>query len=642
MDERKLNINAPLMSVRHSYATSQSLTKSKRKILEKQHTLQCNKSDMTLDQVTEPVAVPFNWEHIPGRCKGISVSKPQPPKEASITPTPSLPPGKFTNLAKVPFENECNVARKFSSLSCLSGSVIRIDCDDEKRGEKIRSSVNEDDDDDDNDDVYSDALEILSPTESFSMNCSVSGISGLDDLYANKCGTFSSDKKTQDLMMSRFLPAAKAMTIQPLQYSSRKQSVQVEQLRDVTKLVREEKKSFVDKPITDIIPYIDQFQEEEEDDSGDEIDDYDDSANISAKGCGLFSRFRASNSLFLLNQVPEMKMRNQFSSTNEVGKSNKSSYARSYSPAPAIKKAWDAINKSKSSSGDASLDMQDARKKWTSESNRFVYSGELKHSSFRRSTAAGSSFRSIHQPPFHGARLGDSKQSGKLKFSNQGHSSVQEVQSQGTEKSSNSRNLAIEKTLYIDSENTLKSSFSKSTSVDNTKRINTVVAALDKRDRKDIKSFKDMKQVQSVEETSDSEVLSSVDANSLTLSSMLYLKAKEDKAERLSTDQGSFDEEKNTNNLQMVVYDDSGKVLPPPLPKSPSESWLCHTLPLVSLNNSKLHSSQVSQFHAKSQGSNTSSRYTKWETVVKASNLRHDHVRNSQELTTYKPQHLKS
>ncbi|OIW00509.1 hypothetical protein TanjilG_24239 [Lupinus angustifolius] len=630
MDERKLDINAPLMSVRHSYATSQSLTKSKRKILEKQHHLQCNKSDMTLDQVTEPVAVPFNWEHIPGRCKGISVSESQPLKEPSVTLTPSLPPGKFTNLAKVPFEKGCNVARKFRSSSCLSGSVIRIDCDKEKQGEKIRPSVEEDDgDDDDDDDDYSDALETLSPTESFSMNCSVSG---LDDLYANNCGAFSSDKKTQDLMMSRFLPAAKAMTIQPLQYSSRKQSVQVEQLRDVTKLVREEKKSFVDKPITDIIPYIGQFQEEE-DNSDDETDDYEDSANISSKGCGLFSRFRASNSLCLLNQVPEMKMRNQFSSTNEVGKSNKSSYIRSYSPAPAIKKAWDAINKSKSSSGDASSDMQEARKKWTSGSNRFVYSSELKHSSFRRSTAAGSSFRSIHQPPSHGARLGDSKQSGKLKFPSQGHSSIQEVQSQGTKKSSNSRSLAIEKTLYIDSESTLKSSFSKSTSVDNTKRINTMVAALDKRDRKDIKSFQDMKQVQSVEENLDSEVLSSSETNSLTLSSMLHLKAKEDKAERLSTDQGSFDEDKNTDNLQMVVYDDSGKVLPPPLPKSPSESWLCHTLPLVSSKNSKLHSSQVSQFHAKRQGSNASSRYTKWETVVKASNLHHDHVRSSQVIT---------
>ncbi|CAL0325002.1 unnamed protein product [Lupinus luteus] len=633
MDERKLDINAPLMSVRHSYATSQSLTKSKRNILEKKHTLQCNKSDMTLDQVTEPVTVPFNWEHIPGRCKGISVSEPHASKEASITLTPCLPPGKSTNLAKVTFEKECNVARKFRSSNCLSGSVTKIDCDKEKQDEKIRSSVEEDDGDDD--DVYSDAVETLSPTESFSMNCSVSGVSGLDDLYANKCGTFSSDKKTQDLMMSRFLPAAKAMTIQPLQYSSRKQSVQVEQLRDVTKLVREEKKSFIEKPITDIIPFIDQFQEEEEDDSGDEIDDYDDSANISSKGCGLFSRFRASNSLCLLNQVPEMKMRNQFSSTNEVGKCNKSSYIRSYSPAPAIKKAWDAINKSKSSSDSLGLYTN-------SGSNRFVYSGELKHSSFRRSTAAGSSFRSIPQPPFHGPRLGDSKQSGKLKFPSQGHSSVQEVQSQGTKKSSNSRSLATEKTLYIDSESTLKSSFSESTSVDNTKRIYTVVAALDKRDRKDIKSLQDMKQVQAVEENLDSEVLSPVETNFSTLSSMLYLKAKEGKAERLSTDQGSFGEDKSTNNLQMVVYDDSGKVLPPPLPKSPSESWLCHTLPLVSSKNSKLHSSQVSQFHAKRQGSNTSSRYTKWETVVKASNLHHDNVRSSQELTIYKPQHSKS
>ncbi|XP_061367694.1 uncharacterized protein LOC133310732 [Gastrolobium bilobum] len=184
MDERKLNINAPLMSVRHSSGPSPSLTEAKRKILEKQQALPFYKSDTTLDQITEPVAVPFNWEHISGRPKGNGGSEPRPLEEASITPNPCLPPGKSTNVAKQPLEKECNVANKFRSSSksnSLSDSVSKIDCDKEGKDEKIKNM-----EEDDDDVFYSDALETLSPTESFSTNCSVSGVSSLDNLDANK------------------------------------------------------------------------------------------------------------------------------------------------------------------------------------------------------------------------------------------------------------------------------------------------------------------------------------------------------------------------------------------------------------------------------------------------------------------------
>ncbi|XP_061356411.1 uncharacterized protein LOC133300842 [Gastrolobium bilobum] len=664
MDERKLNINAPLMSVRRSSGPSPSLAEAKRKILEKQQALPYYKSDTTLDQITEPVAVPFNWEHIPGRPKGNGGSEPQPLEEASITPNPCLPPGMSTNVAKQPLEKECNVANKFRSSSksnSLSDSVSKIDCDKEGKDEKIKNV--EEDDDDDDDDVYSDALETLSPTESFSMNCSVSGVSGLDNLDASKSGISSTDKQTQDFMMSRFLPAAKAMTLKPPQYASRKQPLLTEQPRDVIKLVPQQKKSFVNRYITDIIPYSGECQEEEEE-SGDETDDY---ANISAKGCGLFPRLWDRNSLCLLNPMPESKMGNQFPmcSAYEVGKPNKNSNIRSYKPAPAIKKAWDAIHKSKSSSGAASPDMH-LRKKWTSESNRFTYSGELKQlsrlSSFRRSSgtvaaaAAGiSSFQRKPQSPFPGARLlGDSKhaesnQSGKLKFLSREHESIKEVLSQGAKKSSNSGSLTMEKTLHIDTASTVKLSCSNSSSIDSssighTQRIDTVVG---KERNSTVDSFQDMKYLQASEENLDSEVLSSMDANSSTLSSMLYLMAKEDKAERLTTDQeinqesmslqlvqSSFDEDAMINNQQIVVVEDSGKVgaeyalhpLPPPLPKSPSESWLCRALPLVSLKNPFLHSNQGTQSHSKRQSFNRSSSYTKWETIVKTSNLHHDHV----------------
>ncbi|KAL5175399.1 hypothetical protein HKD37_08G021611 [Glycine soja] len=620
MDERKLNIDAPLMSVRRSFGISPSLTEANKKILEKPQTLPHYKSDTALDQVTEPVAVPFNWEHIPGRPKDYDGSEPQPPTQASITPT--LPPGKSTNVAKQSLEKEPNVANNFRPSSISNSLREKIDCDKEHKDEKI-NKVEDNDDYDDDSDIYSDALETLSPTEPMSMNCSLSGVSGLDNVDENRCGTSSTDKQAHDFMMSRFLNAAKAMTIQPPQYASfrKQQPVLAEQPREFIKLVPEQKKSFVNRHITDIVPYTGQCQEEEEEEeSDDETNDY---ANNSAKGCGLFPRLCVRNSLCLLNPVPGTKMGNQFPlySAYEVVKPDKSSHIRSHRPAPAIKKAWDAINKSKlsSSSRAASPDKKDVRKKWTSESSRYNYSGELKQlgrlSPFRRSRAASagvSPFRSKPQPPFPGAKLlGDSEQadnnhSGKLKFPNRGHASIQEVLSQGAKKSYSFGSLSVEKTLYIDTASTVKSSCSSSRSLGS-----TIVVGKDRNSLVD--SFRDMKHLEALEENLDSQVLNSVDANSPTLSSMLHLMAKEDKAERLAADQeinqesmslqlvpSSFDKDAEINNQQIVVVDDSGKVdneyvlhpLAPPLPKSPSESWLCRALPLVSSKNSFPHSNQ--------------------------------------------------
>ncbi|KAL2343285.1 hypothetical protein Fmac_004570 [Flemingia macrophylla] len=658
MDERKLNINAPLLSVRRSYGTSPSLTEARRETLEKPQAVPQYKSDTTLDQVTEPVAVPFNWEHIPGKSKGYGGSDPfQPPTQPSITLTPTPPPGKSTNVAKQQLEKEPNFANNFRSPNISNSLSEKIDCDKEHQVGKINKVEQDDDYDDDDGDVYSDALETLSPSEPLSMNCSVSGVSGLDNLDANVGGTSSTDKQAHDFMMSRFLHAAQAMTIKPTQYASRKQPVLAEQPREFIKLVPEQKKSFVNRHITDIVPYIGQDQEEEEEEeSDDETNDY--VNNISAKGCGLFPRLCVRNSMCLLNAVPGTKMGNQFPlySDYEVGKPDKSAHR----PAPVIKKAWDAINKSKSSSRASSPDKQVVRKKWTSESSRYTYSGELKQlgrlSPFRRSRAGDigiTTFRSKPQPLFPGARLlGDSKQadtnhSGKFKFPSTGHASFQEVLSQGAKKGSSSRSLTIEKTLYIDTASTVKSSCSSSRSLGNT-------TAVGKDRNSVVDSFQYMSHRQALGENLDSH------ASSSTLSSMLRLMAKEDEAERLTADQetmslqlvpNSFDKDAEINNQQIVVVDDdSGKVgteyvlhpLAPPLPKSPSESWLCRALPLVSSKNSFPHSNQGTHSQAKRKGFSRASSYTKWETIVKASNLNHDHVSCSKELVVYKSQHSKS
>ncbi|CAJ1961922.1 unnamed protein product [Sphenostylis stenocarpa] len=687
MAERKLNINAPLMSVRRASATSPSLTEARKKILEKRNSLPYHKSDSTLDQVTKPVAVPFNWEHIPGRRKGNGESEPHPPKATSITPSPRLPPGNSTNATKQPLEKENRAVNKFKSSNkskSFNVSVAKVDAEKERKAEKTekivesrRSNVKYDDDDDN--DAFSDALETLSHTESFSMNCSVSGVSGLENMGANKSGTFSTDQQTRDFMMSRFLPAAKAMTLQPPQYSAKKQSVLLEQQpRDVSKLVREEKKPLPNKHNTAIIPYTGQVQEEKSDDEGDG-NEYDNSSNIAAKGCGLLPQLHIRNSLCLLNPVAAMKMKNQvpLPSASEVVKPSKTSHIRSFSPVPAVKKAWDAIHKNKSSSRAASPDKQEGKKKLTSESNRFTYSGELlpgRLSPFRRSRAAATGISPSRRPhsPFRGAKLlGDSKEAehnkfGKVKFHSGVLGNVQDVLSQGHQRTSYSGSLTIEKTLYIDTVSTAKLPSSNVSSLDNKRRVDTMVADLESRREKEsnssIVSSQDIKPVHAVEEkvTFDTEVLNSLDSIPPSLYRILNLTAKEGKTEGLTTDQnitqepvtlplvqGTFVEDSKINTQQIVLANDSRKYsaesvvtpLPPPLPKSPSESWLWRALPLVSVKNSFLPSSQGSQSQAKRHDSNTTSGILKWETIVKTSNLHHDHVRYSQEIPTHKSHH---
>jgi hypothetical protein len=92
--------------------------------------------------------------------------------------------------------------------------------------------------------------------------------------------------------------------------------------------------------------------------------------------------------------------------------------------------------------------------------------------------------------------------------------------------------------------------------------------------------------------------------------------------------QGTISDDSDPNKKQIVLANNSP--LPPPLPKSPSESWLWRALPITSFKNSLLHSNQRNQSHAKRNDSNTTSSNVKWETIVKTSNLSHDHVRFSQ------------
>lgn len=75
--------------------------------------------------------------------------------------------------------------------------------------------------------------------------------------------------------------------------------------------------------------------------------------------------------------------------------------------------------------------------------------------------------------------------------------------------------------------------------------------------------------------------------------------------------------------------------LGPPLPKSPSESWLKRTLPTISSRNLPSRSSLGMQNNTRNPASKTTCPDSNWETIVKTSNVRQGHLRFSEVISSF-------
>lgn len=324
--QRKLNFSAPLLSVRRFATPSMSMDRENAaKIIESmppntRKAVASRESYFNLDHVTEPAAiVPFQWEQTAGTPKlGNEPESQSPEEEASVAPR--LPPGKVFDAMKQSLGMDYsyqNGSRPQIKAYSFNDKVMESKFS--KEGLNQRGDLELEDDDDN----YSDALDTLSSIESVSLNCSASGLSGYDGADGKPSGTFSADIQTRDFMMKRFLPAAKAMVLESPHYSTRRQPMAPEQPREFKKMISEDKTTLRSEKGSDLVPRYGQYQEEEE--SEDEVDEYDASPNIAAKGCGVFSRLNFKNSLCLLNPLPGMKIRTQarMSSTPKLAKPGK-------------------------------------------------------------------------------------------------------------------------------------------------------------------------------------------------------------------------------------------------------------------------------------------------------------------------------
>uniref|UniRef100_A0A803QJE9 Uncharacterized protein n=1 Tax=Cannabis sativa TaxID=3483 RepID=A0A803QJE9_CANSA len=338
MEDKQLDFYQPLLSVRRFSSTGGATSEAdnKRKI-EKSvphlPPLPVYKSELKSGPVRNPGKVPFVWEKTPGKPRDERKSQTKIPERSPSVP--KLPPGRVSNK-KHQASDKGSISTSVPqspTASILSSSRDVSDLD--KRNEtKDKSSVqgreeNSSSASENGDEAYVDALETLSRSESFFMNCSVTGVSEYDDPDVKPSGTVSTDSHTRDFMIDRFLPAAKAMASETPQYPPRRKQVVWEQPRQVNKVVNRDKQPPLNQCRENVLPPYAQCIGEEE--SEDESDSCESTDILSAKLCGLFPRFCIKSSLCLLNPVPGVKMQAQFPVSSVRRVRAKSSYSSSCS-----------------------------------------------------------------------------------------------------------------------------------------------------------------------------------------------------------------------------------------------------------------------------------------------------------------------
>lgn len=337
MEDKQLNFNQPLLSVRRFSSTvAATEVDSKRKndnSFSNIPPLPTYKSELKSGPLRNPGAVPFVWEQTPGRPKDESKAWSRGPERPPTAP--KLPPGRILNAKPQTLDKVCkdpivagnqtaSILSNPRSVSSLNENVTTLENIKEGLEDKESSGS------EDGDVAYLDALDTLSRSESFFLNCSVSGLSGLDSPDIKPSGTFSTDPQTRDFMMGRFLPAAKAMASETPPYASRRQPVAQVQPREVKNIISKDRRPplYQYRPNVSLQYNLDKGREESEDEH-----DYVETELLSAKVCGLFPRLGLKNSFCLMNPALRMGVQSRVPASSLRSARTRSSYADARSTA---------------------------------------------------------------------------------------------------------------------------------------------------------------------------------------------------------------------------------------------------------------------------------------------------------------------
>uniref|UniRef100_A0A1J3HRD5 Uncharacterized protein n=1 Tax=Noccaea caerulescens TaxID=107243 RepID=A0A1J3HRD5_NOCCA len=550
MEEKQLDFNRPLISIRRPTQTSEteSKTRSSDSATNKipPPTPPVYKSDIKTGPVRNPGTVPFQWEHMPGKPK----DERKPVRQGFVEThfVPKLPPGRVINCRERQ-ELEGKPQTRANHRTKAVGNNV----------EDTKSYSSRYDDGDDSDDTYLDATGSLSRSESFFFNCSnVSGLSGLDG-HLEPFGTLSSDRQTQDLMMGRFLPAAKALTSETPPNLARKPPKPEEPARQMMMVKKEKQKQN---------PY--RFQQE---------DDVGNTSSMMASGvCGLVPQICLRSSFGILNAVPSVRMQTQ--------------------RAVSVRRMRSKYQDSTPCNGNQNKQTNETVNEDKRKLNPNISTAEKSSQGESLSVSSAS-------------RTKISKNFGELLASDD-----------NTWKPSSETPVA-EKTLYVDTvhsvdkkvqeeskEQSLSKEYPSLDIVPVKEDAESLTGDGEEAKQMEVERDEDITEFSSrnVEECSDQAIVAVQESNVV----VEITKEETDLEVHL---------QRNTTNLESSRFHHRSTyhiVPPPPLPKAPSDSWLKRTLPTISSKNNSftwLQSLGTDNNHFTKIQANP-----KWETMVKTSN----------------------
>ncbi|KAL0443824.1 UNVERIFIED_CONTAM: hypothetical protein Slati_2105100 [Sesamum latifolium] len=234
MEDKKLNLNQPLLSVRRHSMVLNTQKLDERKVDSPRPVIARiphYRSELKSGPVGNPGAVPFQWEQAPGRPKEEIKTQTRNCSRPPISP--KLPPGRC------PKANSCLVSQstndnKIQDVNIHCDSRIAPSVDESiKDFGSSRETVEESKSSDSGDcEAYADALDTLSRTESFSLNCSTSGLTGMDDLGAKRIRPTSSSAgsyaKTEDQCKSNISELKPVDNLRTAELKENKTSVKSE------------------------------------------------------------------------------------------------------------------------------------------------------------------------------------------------------------------------------------------------------------------------------------------------------------------------------------------------------------------------------------------------------------------------------
>lgn len=709
MEEKQLDFNQPLLSVRKFSSTlPPSETKGRKKpdsSVPSRPPLPVYKSEIKSGPVRNPGTVPFIWEQTPGRPKDESKSQAKALANPSIAP--KLPPGRILNgkqrssdkVSEVKTVGQSQVETVPSSSENLRFSEKNASTCESCREEMEETGSYVIDNDDE---AYVDALDTLSRTESFFLNCSISGVSGLDDPDLKPSGIFSADPQTRDLMMGRFLPAAKAMASEAPPHAIRRQPIAKEQPRQTKMIVSRDKQ----QPNYQYSPnsFLHNAQNKIWDENSSDDDDNVGHENSSVGVCGLFPQLCLKNSFCVLSPVPGIRMQGQRPASSVRRLHAKYLNARSCSETK-NEHASCATNEQRLTRGHQKKELHEDKIQLKRVSNQITCD------SWKSNGSPNRHFQINELLPSRNGLVPTAVNQGQQSLgfpekdrtfrvngidSQRGPKSFQELLASDESKwESGSGSPVVEKTLYIDSVHTIESPNLYSSSSDTKEitdnqgddfevhprngeieEISSVSSSVPESNQLNVVDEKAISQVKSLVLV-DSNIKSSPDilasekhsdglkhdehqdsiksrSHKMVENGKIYLESQVcnkpynlDGTQCLNLDHIAL-MKSNVGDTEVIGSERKSHVksskkenpddmyrkhpLPPPLPKSPSESWLSRTLPTISARNSPSWSSPGTNNYTRCQPFKTPSEDPKWELIVKSSNVQHGHLRFSSEL----------